>query len=139
MAESIVYQANTEQPVIHELTDLAQKNVQKTLVVISGTVDPDSSPTDTTVYTVPAGKTLYVYEIHFSRQDAGGQMSLDDEAGDSTDGSRRLISFPTATAGYTPTHITLPSGLAFERGITIDSVFLGGQKAENYLIIGYLL
>lgn len=138
MAETIGDASQYTIPIAEVESGLNVPGTHKTYVAISGYVDPDATPSDTTIYTVPTGKTLWLVQATMSRQDSGNTTPFHDSAGNVASGTA-LCTVQSCARNYGQNVTKFLQPIAFTKGITIDSARLPGEKDLFYLLEGYLV
>lgn len=138
MAETIADHAISYENVSGAEYDFARAAGDKIFVIISGEIDPDAAPSDTTLYTVPSGRILYVQRISWGRETLAGITPLYDSAGNTASGAIKVsvVSSERNYGMYTTDYLT---PVTFRKGITVDSGDLAGEKDQRFVIQGYLI
>lgn len=143
MAESVtVYgdNRNSEISMRHQMRD---KMGEKVHVIRSIQVAADASPSDTTVFTVPANKTFYLVRVTGSKSSAGIYgLRVYDAAGDSVtpneDALFRAPITPEASdvAAY---DVVFQSPIPVKQGLTLEGTNIPASATTYLQFEGYLI
>lgn len=135
MAEALIRTALSEESPIVTSSNIHRDAPARKNIVFGGIISVDAAPSDTTLYTVTAGKIFYVTSMSWGKQDAGSSIGVYDSAGDSATGTAPL----SAMQGLrdTPFTVNYHSPVPYKTGFTVKGTELSASKAVHYTIQGY--
>lgn len=139
MAETISREGTTVTPVAQYQSNLTKGGTSKQGVFRGAVVSVDAAPSDTTLYTVPAGKLFLCNAIVAQKQDAPGNQEVMDSAGDTSSGASKCLILMGQKGAMPPIRNEFNPPIAFQKGITIDSTMFTASKDHEYQIMGYLV
>lgn len=138
MAESITGQSTVTIPVVSPQSDIAKAETKKAYVCTGGAIDVVAPLEDTTLYTVPEGKTFYLTKVLHNTTGTAVDVPFYDSAGNVASGAAIVTLIPClSTAHVVETKFDVP--VAFQIGVTLDSGDMFDGVDINYMIHGYLV
>jgi hypothetical protein len=118
---------------------LDNPNVSKIGITVHSHFTTDAAADDTTIYTVPSGKTLLVTEFGGVKEDGAGMFDIYDSSGDSATGSVVMgVYYGTgAGEGFKVTQYTVP--VVIKNGLTIKGADMANSKHYWWVVKGWLV
>jgi hypothetical protein len=109
-------------------------------VISSGQFTTDAAADDTTLYTVPTGRTLFIDSITMGyNTDGSYQVYLHDASGNSVTGTTQFF---TASASYwarTLNAANFAVPIPVRKGVTVAGSTMPNSKGFNWRITGWLV
>lgn len=138
MAETFNKVALVEQPQ-SDLESLHKQPSRKVYVVKFFELAVDAAPSDTTLYTVPTGRTFFLTGYYAQKTDAGGTNPVYDSAGNSASGSAKITIVESIYATQLANHVTFDPPIVFRKGITLKGTEMTASKTLVIQLEGYHL
>jgi hypothetical protein len=99
----------------------------------------DAAASDTTLYTVPSGKTLYIdFAMSMTTNASIYPIGLFDSAGDSADGTAK-ITVPSVPSSFPLPMMNYAAPIPFSKGVTIDAADTPVNKNYWFWFNGWLV
>jgi hypothetical protein len=138
MAETTGTLSDYRNSVIQTMTEMEVKGVDKQYINTMLYVTSDAAPSDTTIFTVPTGKKLYVIKCQSSNNGASNYNSkLHDDVSDSATGDAKILATTVSEDNATPLIQQFATPIIFEKGITVSGML--GSCSSFFLIEGYIM
>lgn len=138
MGESITAQGSQSIPLSRINNDLKIDKTGQSYVLETLTVTTDADPGNTTIYTVPSGKTFWLTRIRARVADGAKSMQAKDKAGDDASGDVAVVVFAGhRTYGFEDNHYSEP--VPFKNGITFGGNQFTASKAHDFMLEGILV
>lgn len=138
MAETFNKVALSEVPQ-SEFMSLHKQPTRKVNVVKFFELAVDAAPSDTTLYTVPTGKTFFLTGYNAQKTDAGGTNPVYDSAGDSASGSAKITIVESIYATQLANQVIYDPPIPFYKGLTLKGTEMTASKTLVIQLAGYYL